>query len=69
MCCVIDFQSLISYKAITIGIFKTFIDFVVLETRDSYNKSKLMVKKTDDNKLLDTLKKHSQFQKCGVLKL
>jgi hypothetical protein len=28
-----------------------------------------MVKKWDDNNLLDTLKKHSQFQKCGILKL
>ncbi len=35
---------------------------------DSYNINKLMVKKWDDNNLLDTLKKHSQFQKCGILK-
>jgi len=28
-----------------------------------------MVKIWDDNNLLDTLKKHSQFQKCGILKL
>jgi hypothetical protein len=28
-----------------------------------------MVKKWVDNILLDTLKKHSQFQKCGILKL
>jgi hypothetical protein len=37
--------------------------------KDSYNRSKLMVKKWDDNNLLDTLKKQSQFLKCGVLKL
>ncbi len=35
---------------------------------DSYNINKLMVKKWDDNKILNTLKKHSQFQKCGILK-
>jgi hypothetical protein len=23
----------------------------------------------DDNNLLDTLKKHSQFQKCGIIKV
>jgi hypothetical protein len=28
-----------------------------------------MVKKWDDNNLLNTLKNHSQFQKCGILKL
>ncbi len=28
-----------------------------------------MVKKWDDNNLLDALEKHSQFQKCGILKL
>jgi hypothetical protein len=28
-----------------------------------------MVKIWDDNNLLGTLKKHSQFQKCGILKL
>jgi hypothetical protein len=28
-----------------------------------------MVKKWDDNNLLDTLKKHSQLKKCGILKL
>jgi hypothetical protein len=38
-------------------------------SQDSYNKSKLMVKKRDDNDLLDTLKKKSQFQKCEILKL
>jgi len=37
-------------------------------SKDSYNRSTLMVKKWDDNNLLDTLKKHLQFQKCGVLK-
>ncbi len=36
----------------------------------SYNKSKLKVKKKkDDNNLLDTLKKYSEFQKCENLKL
>ncbi len=38
-------------------------------SKDSYNRNKLMVKKWDNNNLLDTLKKHSQFQKCGILKL
>jgi hypothetical protein len=38
-------------------------------SKDSYNRIKLMVKKWDDNNILDTLKKHSWFQKCGVLKL
>jgi len=38
-------------------------------SQDSYNKIKLMVKKKDDNNLLDTLKKNSQFQKCENLKL
>ncbi len=38
-------------------------------SQDSYNKSKLMVKKRDDNDLLDTLKKKSQFQKFEILKL
>jgi hypothetical protein len=28
-----------------------------------------MVKNMGDNNLLNTLKKHSQFQKCGILKL
>jgi hypothetical protein len=28
-----------------------------------------MVKKWDDNNLLETLKKNSQFKKCGILKL
>jgi hypothetical protein len=28
-----------------------------------------MVKKWDDNNLLDTLKKYSQLKKCGLLKL
>jgi hypothetical protein len=28
-----------------------------------------MVKKWDDNNLLDTLLKNPQFQKCGILKL
>jgi patatin-like phospholipase/acyl hydrolase len=28
-----------------------------------------MVKEKDDNNLLDTLKKHSQFKKCWILKL
>jgi len=28
-----------------------------------------MVKKWDDNNLFDTLKKHLQFQKCGILNL
>ncbi len=37
--------------------------------KDSYTTNKLMVKKWDDNNLLHTLKKHSQFQKCGILKL
>jgi hypothetical protein len=27
-----------------------------------------MLKKWDDNSLLDTLKKYSQFKKCGILK-
>jgi hypothetical protein len=30
-------------------------------SKDSYNKSKLLVKKWDDNNLLNTLKKHSQW--------
>jgi hypothetical protein len=35
--------------------------------KDSYNRNKLMVKKNMiDNNLLDTLKKNSQFQKCGI---
>ncbi len=38
-------------------------------SKDSYNRNKLMVKKWDDNNLLDALKKLSQFQKCGILKL
>jgi len=38
-------------------------------SKDSYNTIKLMVKKRDDNNLLNTLKRHSQFQKCEVLKL
>ncbi len=37
--------------------------------KDSYNKNKLMVKKKDDNNLLNTLKNHSQFFKCGIQKL
>jgi len=37
-------------------------------SKDSYNKNKLKVHKWDDNNLLYTLKKHSQFQKCGILK-
>ncbi len=37
-------------------------------SEDSYNINRLMVKKWNDNNLLDTLKKHSQFQKCGILK-
>jgi len=36
-------------------------------SKDSYNKNKLMVKNMNDNNLLDTLKKNSQFQKCGIL--
>jgi hypothetical protein len=38
-------------------------------SKDSYNRNKLMVKNMSDNNLLDTLKKHSQFQECGILKL
>ncbi len=38
-------------------------------SKDSYNKNKLMEKKGMIINLLDTLKKHSQFQKCGILKL
>jgi hypothetical protein len=38
-------------------------------SKDSYNRNKLMVKNMGDNNLLNTLKKHSQFQKCGILKL
>jgi len=37
-------------------------------SKDSYNRNKLMVKKWDDNNLLDTLKIHSQFQKCEIPK-
>ncbi len=37
-------------------------------SEDSYNINRLMVKKWNDNNLLDTLKKNSQFQKCGILK-
>jgi len=35
-------------------------------SKDSYNKSKLL-EIWDDNKLLNTLKRDSQFQKCGIL--
>ncbi len=38
-------------------------------SKDLYNKIKLMVKKWNDNNLLDTLKKNSQFQNFGILKL
>ncbi len=33
--------------------------------KDSYNRNELKVKNRDDNNLLDTLKKHSQFQNGG----
>jgi len=38
-------------------------------SKDSYNIKKIDGKKNDDNNLLNTLKNHSQFQKCGILKL
>ncbi len=38
-------------------------------SKDSYNKNKLMEKKGMIINLLDTLKKHSQFQNFGILKL
>jgi hypothetical protein len=38
-------------------------------SKHSNNKNKLMVKIWDDNNLLEMLKKHSQFQKFGILKL
>jgi hypothetical protein len=38
-------------------------------SKDSYNRSKLMVNKWDDNNLLYTPKNHSQFKQCEVLKL
>ncbi len=38
-------------------------------SKDSYNRIKLMIKKWNDNNLLDTLEKHSQFQKFAILKL
>jgi hypothetical protein len=37
-------------------------------TKDLYDKNKLMVKNMNDNNLLNTLKKHPQFQKCEILK-
>jgi len=37
-------------------------------SKDSYNKNKLMLKKWYHNNLLNTLKKYSQFFKCGILK-
>jgi len=36
---------------------------------DSYNKRIFIEKKKDDKNILGTLKKHSYFQKCGILKL
>ncbi len=38
-------------------------------SKDSYNKVSSWWKIWDDNNLIDTLKKHSQFQKFGILKL
>ncbi len=38
-------------------------------SKDSYNRNKLMVKKWNDNNPLKTLKKHSQFQNFGILKV
>ncbi len=37
--------------------------------KDSYNKIIFIEKNIDDMKILGTLKKHSYFLKCGILKL
>jgi hypothetical protein len=38
-------------------------------SNDLNNINKLIVKHMNDTNLLDTLKNHSQFQMCGILKL
>jgi hypothetical protein len=38
-------------------------------SKDSYNRSKLMVKIWNDNNLLENFVKYSKIQTCGILKL
>jgi hypothetical protein len=44
-------------------------NFVKEYQKDSYNNIIFIEKNVDDKNILTTLKKHSYFLKCGILKL
>jgi hypothetical protein len=45
------------------------VNFAKDHKKDSYNIKKLIEKNIDDKNILATLKKHSYFLKCEILKL
>jgi hypothetical protein len=45
------------------------VNFAKDYQKDSYNKRIFIEKNIDDNNILATLKKHSYFFICGILKL
>jgi hypothetical protein len=45
------------------------VNFAKDYEKDSYNKKNSLKKIVDDKNILTTLKKHSYFFKCGILKL
>ncbi len=45
------------------------VNFVKDYQKDSYNQKKFIGKNIDDKDILVTLKKHSYFLNCGILRL